>query len=625
MQVEYKVKNKIEPFALGKIEEKGYIGHLIERQIYNRINSDFARNTIYPLCEEPFRSRPDDNMIIGLWHGEYWGKWIISACRAAKYTNDAELKEYIRKCAYNLLATADENGYIGTYKNSTDFMPCDRQKCFDALGWYSDWNWNIWCRKYTLWGLLEVYMLLSDPKILEAAEKLTTHLISELESENVRLKETGTFVGMPSCSIMKPVLILYRLTGKSEYLDFAIDIAKEWDDNTGQAPNLIRNAFSGIPVADWYDSTNGGWAKAYEMMSCFDGLIELYRLTGVKRYYDAVAANVELLLKYEQNPFFSVGFNDQFLSGANYINAASEPCDILHWYRVLYELFCISGDKKYADLMEKVGINSLLASVSYDGIWGMRIVRSHAKHQFAPPQPSPDPREHHHCCVNNLPRGLLNFAESAVMHEGNILYINQFTPVEITGEMTVNIDEGYLCGKPVSITTSGAKRVFIRVPEYCTFAKVNGKEISMEQGYFEIPADSKNSFTIEFDMNPRILKFDREMVTPVQNDVHHRRWGLSEKDVGYVSDKYMIFEDCDRVMYGPLLLARSIRLGDEDVKTVKGKHSTCSVENAEAKGNEFQLVCDVILDGVSYKMCDFASAAKVKDESAYDFIFNMYI
>lgn len=37
------------------------------------------------------------------------------------------------------------------------------------------------------------------------------------------------------------------------------------------------------------------------------------------------------------------------------------------------------------------------------------------------------------------------------------------------------------------------------------------------------------------------------------------------------------------------------------------------------------MLCDVLLDGVSYKMCDFASAARIEDESLYDYIFNMYI
>lgn len=625
MVIEYKIKNKIEPFALDDIEEKGYVGHLIERQIYNRMNSEFARNVIYPLCEEPFRTRPDDKTDVGLWQGEFWGKWMISACRACRYTKNDEMKEFLRECAYGLISTADENGYIGTYKNSKNMFPCDKKKGLAAVGWECDWNWNVWCRKYTLWGLLEAYMLLGDENILAAAEKFFGHLAFELKANGIKLSETGTFEGMPSGSIMKPVLILYRITGKKEYLDFAAEIADSWDDESGKAPNLIRNAFSGIPVDDWYDNEGGKWAKAYEMMSCFDGLLELYRITGIARYYDAVAKNAELLIKYEQNPFFSVGFNDQFISGSKYINAASEPCDVLHWYRVLYELYCISGDKKYADLMEKVGYNALLASVSYDAKWGARIVRSHGKHQFAPPQPGPDPLPHHHCCVNNLPRGLLNFAESAVMHDGGDVYINQFSPIEVNGEIGVSIGDGYLCGKPVSIKTKGADCVFVRIPDYCEYVKVCGERVTASNGYYQVPSDKKDSFVIEFDMNPRILKFEDEMITPGKNDVHYLRWGLDKNNIGYVDDKYMIFGDCDRVMYGPLLLCRSVRIESEDIERANGGHVTCSVENPTAKDNDFQLVCDVKLDGKTHKMCDFASAAKVEDEAAYSFIFNMYV
>ena len=625
MMIEYKVKNKFEPFELGNIDEKGYVGHIIARQIHNRMNSEFARNVIYPMCEEPFRTRPDDKTNVGLWQGEFWGKWMISACRACRYTGDGEMKEFLRKCVFGLLSAADENGYIGTYKNSLNMFPCDKKKGYEELGWECDWNWNVWCRKYTLWGLLEAYMLLSDAEILEGAEKFVEHLFGELKHNGIKLYETGTFVGMPSGSIMKPMLILYRITGKQKYLDFAFEIAESWDDESGKAPNLIRNAFSGIPVDDWYDNVGGKWAKAYEMMSCLDGLLELYRVTGVKRYYEAVAANVELLLKYEQNPFFSVGFNDQFISGSYYINAASEPCDILHWYRIIYELYLISGDKKYADIMELVGYNSLLASVSYDAKWGARIVRSHGKHQYAPPQPGPNPLPNHHCCVNNLPRGLLNFAESAVVHSGKNVYINQFTPIEIKGDIKVCIDDGYMLGLPVKISVSGAEKAFVRIPEYCRWVKVCGEFAVPDNGYFEVPADKLSEFTLEFDMNPRVLKFDRDMIAPNEDDVHFRRWSLNSNDVGYVNEKHMIFGDCDRVMYGPLLLARSVRVDGTGVDKVHGGYSDCVVENTSAKDHEFQLVCDVALDGKRFKMCDFASAAKVEDEFAYDYIFNMYV
>lgn len=121
----YTVENKIEPFNPADINEKGYVGNLIRSVIRERITSDFAKNTIYPTCENAFRTREDDKTSVGLWQGEFWGKWMIGACLAAEYTGDKELREFIGNCAHGLISSADENGYIGTYKNSLDVFECD--------------------------------------------------------------------------------------------------------------------------------------------------------------------------------------------------------------------------------------------------------------------------------------------------------------------------------------------------------------------------------------------------------------------------------------------------------------------------------------------------------------------
>ena len=131
-------------------------------------------------------------------------------------------------------------------------------------------------------------------------------------------------------------------------------------------------------MAEWYPGDT--WAKAYEMMSCLDGLLELYRVTGTEKYFAAVRAMYDLLVKYELNPLFSVGFNDQFSSANRQINGITEPCDVIHWMRVCYELFTLTGESKYMDSFELAYYNAFLAGSFKDGRWGARGVRSHGRH-----------------------------------------------------------------------------------------------------------------------------------------------------------------------------------------------------------------------------------------------------
>lgn len=164
--------------------------------------------------------------------------------------------------------------------------------------------------------------------------------------------ETGTacFKGVPSASILKPMLILYRYTADSELLDFCVKIAEDRDRDDGHMPNIIRNALVGIPIHEQYPHSEE-WAKAYETVSCLDGLAELYRVTGVKKYAEAVRCAAELFARYESNILGSVGFHDIFAHASAVQNAISGPCDVIHWIRVCTELFALTKDPRYAAKM----------------------------------------------------------------------------------------------------------------------------------------------------------------------------------------------------------------------------------------------------------------------------------
>ena len=282
-----KVKDCRKSPALEEISLKGQIAEQMELFLEERVCSEFAKNVIYMETEEEFRIRRDDDLPLGVWNGEYWGKWVIGACQVARYKQDANLTEFIRQGAHRVIATADPDGYIGTYKDPENYFACDPEVGMKLFGKPWNWNWNIWCRKYTLWGLLECYELTKDDSILQAAIKTTRQLINMLKRKGTRLGSTGTFNGLPSGSILKPMLILYRLTEDEAFLQFALEIAQDWERKDGLIPNLVSNALSGKPVHEWYPESES-WAKAYEMMSDFEGLLELYRVTGEKKYLNAV-------------------------------------------------------------------------------------------------------------------------------------------------------------------------------------------------------------------------------------------------------------------------------------------------------------------------------------------------
>ena len=122
------VKNKLNPPSLSSLSLKGAIGEQMDTFLYERVLSDFAKHVIYQVTEDKFRLREDDENIVGMWRGEFWGKWVISACRVCRYKKDEKLKAFLLQAALNLIATADENGYIGTYKDPLNVFSPDPEK-----------------------------------------------------------------------------------------------------------------------------------------------------------------------------------------------------------------------------------------------------------------------------------------------------------------------------------------------------------------------------------------------------------------------------------------------------------------------------------------------------------------
>lgn len=180
-----------------KIED--YVGGRIESCINNRVKSQDTKQLV-----EPFRHLTEGTR----WQTEFIGKWMLGAIGSYHYNHDAELLQKIKDAAYDLMSTQREDGYIGNYQKTNRLT-----------------NWDIWGRKYTSLALLDYYRLTGDKKALKAVVELIDGLIGELKESNIDIAATGLYRGMPSCSILEPVMYLYDSTKEKRYLDFAKGIA----------------------------------------------------------------------------------------------------------------------------------------------------------------------------------------------------------------------------------------------------------------------------------------------------------------------------------------------------------------------------------------------------------------
>ena len=527
-----------------------------------------AQRDVFGEARSAFRDRDDDEKAVlpdrkmgGIWRGEFWGKLMLGTARVADYLQDPALTKFVKEECHRMIALQDPDGYLGSYADKENVWIPESAK--PAMRAAYGWNtvWNLWNRKYAIWAMLMAYRTTGDRVILASTERQMDQWIEMMHRLGLPLFVTGQpeKVGLPSMSILKPLLMLYAETGKKTYLDYAKEMLPDWDRADGACPNFFRNADRADALHTWYPNPSR-WAKSYEMMSCLDGLLEYTRLTGDARALETVRKIYDNLLRTELNVLGDVGYVDQFYGAATQPNASTEVCDTIHWIRLSLDLYLMTGDVRYCDAIELAYFNAFLAGVYRDGTWGAFAVRGTACHEtdrqcgYA----------YNHCCVNNVPRTFMDMAEGTVTRDrAGVFHVNFYQDATATLDgVAFAISGNYPVGNVVTVKVSDpAAKVVFRTPAWCP--------------KLDVAQPEKGVWRLTFDMNPRLLDGPDTAVAKKEG-WHYARYLCREQPLrSPLRDSYRA-TPAATVMVGPLLLAKSRRTGATqtelmDLATVRGQ------------------------------------------------------
>lgn len=583
------VEDKMASCSPSSVKIGGYLGEKINLVIAKRIKAQDADHLI-----EPFRHKEETR----LWQSEFWGKWIQGTVAAYNYNHDPELLRIINKAVKGLLATQMPDGYIGNYKAEA------------ALE-----HWDIWGRKYTLLGLLACYDLTGERNILNASCRMADHLLTQAGPGKADIVRTGNYRGMPSSSILEPMVYLYRRTGDRKYLDFSKYIIERWE--TPEGPKLISSALAGIPVserfshpASWWSYENG--QKAYEMMSCYEGLLEMYRVTGESAYLNAVEAAVKDIIDSEINIAGSGSAFECWYKGGKYQTEPTyhtmETCVTMTWMKLCFSLLRLTGNPEYADQIEKSTYNALLASLKYDGSQIAKYsplggIRHAGEEQCG---------MHINCCNANGPRAFMMLPAFAITGAPGEIFINLY------GE-----------GEAV-IPLNSKNKIFIeQVSDYPVSDKIE----------IRVNPDKPENFTVSF----RIPSWSKNTSITVNgtevNDITSgtykqikRLWNKNDKVVIRIdlTARLVRQNGYQAILRGPVVLARDTRFNDGFVyesAVINHKDDLVDIKPASrTAGNIWMaftapLILGTDLEGEFSKpkqisFCDFASAGNTWTEDS---------
>ncbi len=573
---------------------------------------------LWELVAGQFAKAPDD--ADRGWRGEYWGKLMRGACMTWQYTGDQELYEILREAVLKLLDTQDEEGRISTYSRQEEFN-----------------GWDIWCRKYVLLGLIHFCEICEEEELkeraLEAAGRHLDYLIAHIGEGEGKKRITlasDAWLGINSSSVLEPVVRLYLQSPKSRYLEFADYIV---ENGGAEGFDIFQAAYEDKLYPYQYPVV-----KAYELMSCFEGLLTYAQVRESEKWKQAVIRFADRLLESEAVVVGGSGchhelFNHSALmqTGTEYDGLMLETCVTVTWMKLMYRVYEETGDMRYLEEVERSAFNALYGAVN-------------TENSICGPETTFDEPSY---------RGVYDRAVAGAGGQGQIF--DSYSPLRsgIRGRAVggfKSMEQGNeFCGCCIAIgaagtaltalaaarDTDGGVEIGIYLPGEIT-ATVEDVQVrlSVETGY---PAEGEVSICVEpymekeFEIRLRIPSFVESGTVSVNGEAArearagtflqlNRVWKRGDGiRLSLVWEPRLVFgmenpEDPGSarhaaVLYGPLALARDKRLGAEGLP-VALRDESVSVRRVRETGVPCQCRFDVTLSEETFPMIDYASAGK---------------
>ena len=583
----------------------------------------------------------------GGWRGEYWGKMMRGACFVYQYSQNPELHQILTETVKDMLSAQNEDGRISSYGIDHEFEA-----------------WDIWCRKYVLLGMEYYLEICKDTnlsaQIIDSLRRQVDYIIGKIgdpkEGKKLITKATRHWRGLNSSSILEPIVKLYRIMGAQEYLDFAAYIV-----NCGgtDVVNIFDLAYEDKLYPYQYPVT-----KAYEMTSCFEGLLEYYYVTHEEKYKTSV---INFANKILESDFTIIGccgcthelFDHSTVRQANTDNGATmqETCVTVTLMKFFYHLAALTGNGKFVDAFETSLYNAYLGSINTEKVIEPSLLANHPDWCIEPlPFDSYSPltagtrgngigglklmsdNHYYGCCACIGAAGLGLVPKMALMHtEAGIslnLYVDgcikTYTP---TGsDLTLKVETDYPVHGKVKVilemTKSEQFELRIRIPAWSkeTSLAVNGKpvaagdDLATKNGYVRLDRIWFTGDCVELSLDMRT-----ECIKPIpygsQVLMNHVVWGANYV-IPTFDEEDPIAKKHRALRRGPLVLAQDNRLGysvDEPVDILVREDGYVDVSFPEKEIAPYENMVELevpLADGGRMHVTDYASAGKLWTEES---------
>ncbi|MBE5742903.1 MAG: hypothetical protein E7360_06295 [Clostridiales bacterium] len=459
-------------------------------------NSQLKDQVLWKLLIAPYINKTDD--FDEGWRGEYWGKLMRGGALIYAYSKDEELYRVLVEAVEGLLLTQENNGRFSSYSQKVEFT-----------------GWDMWSRKYVLLGMQYFYDICKDEnlksKMISAMQSHADYIIEKVGFGEGKkpVRETSNYHGgYNAFSILQPIVKLYKLTKDEKYLDYATKMVEsEYCDG-----KLFALAKENKLYPYQYPIT-----KAYEIMSCFEGLIEYYEVVGDQTYLNTARGYADKILQTDFAIIGASGGHDEYFDNSTKTQVVKtevnkfETCVTVTLMKFLTALYRHTGDKKYLDAIEKSFYNAYLGALidqdnTYFGLplfYSYSPVYQNERWSLMGGGKSIAPYARFGCCIAIGAAGLGVIPTVDVVEKDGEIVVGLFIGGKYQLSTAIlNLATEYPYDGAVKIELEKAdtkKRIKLRIPEWCKNFTLN-RDYVIEDGYAIIELSQGESVNYSMEM-----------------------------------------------------------------------------------------------------------------------------
>ncbi len=469
-----------------------------------------------------------DNLRIaaGLIKGNYRGyvfidsdiyKWLEAVAWEAGREPDQDLLSMADQAIALIAAAQRPDGYLNSYVQTREA----------PVPWMDlDNGHELYCAGHLFQAAIAFQRALGDDRLLNIACRFADHICSIFGPD----KKQGA-CGHPEVEMA--LVELYRLTAEPRYLD----LAKFFIDQRGR--NIMKGHRSygseyhqdHVPIRQVVEASG----HAVRQLYLASGVTDLYSETGEQPLLDAMLRLSKDIIGTKLyitgglgSRFDGEAFGDPYELPAD--QCYCETCAAIASFMWNWRMLLVSGDGRYADIMERALYNNILASPALDGKHYFYInpllIRDAKYLRFSSDLPSKEDltsnqRPEWHdcaCCPPNVMRLFSSLAHYLATQDAKGIQIHHFAPADIECALTsgqqvkLNLVTDYPWRGQIKLqimeTGNSPWTLSLRIPEWSRhpILSINGnvvRTLEPVKGYFVLARPWQVGDCIELELGIR--------------------------------------------------------------------------------------------------------------------------